>query len=83
MFEQSQQVQIVNKLGMHARAAAKFVKLADAFGAKGYRVNSAEDFIPVMQEALLDGTVSIVDCPVDYAENMKLTGKLKSLKSPI
>jgi len=27
--------------------------------------------------------VSIVDCPVDYAENMKLTGKLKSLKSPI
>jgi acetolactate synthase-1/2/3 large subunit len=60
-----------------------FVKLAEAFGAKGYRVTSAEDFIPTMQKALSDGTVSIVDCPVDYAENMKLTGKLKSLKSPI
>jgi len=60
-----------------------FVKLAEAFGAKGYRVNSAEDFIPTMEKALGDGTVSIIDCPVDYAENMKLTSKLKALKSPI
>ena len=60
-----------------------FVKLAESFGAKGYRVESVEDFIPTMQAALNDGTVSIVDCPVDYGENMKLTEKLKSLKSPI
>jgi hypothetical protein len=25
----------------------------------------------------------IIDCPVDYAENMKLTGKLKEMKSPL
>lgn len=60
-----------------------FVMLAEAFGAKGYRVNSAEDFIPTMEAALNDGTVSVIDCPVDYAENMILTNKLNSLKSPI
>ena len=59
-----------------------FVMLAEAFGAKGYRVNSAEDFIPTMEAALNDGTVSIIDCPIDYAENMKLTEKFKTLKSP-
>lgn len=60
-----------------------FVKLAESFGAKGYRVESVEDFVPTMEKALSDGTVSIVDCPVDYAENMKLTETLKTLKSPI
>lgn len=60
-----------------------FVMLAEAFGAKGYRVSSAEDFIPTMKAALNDGTVSIIDCPVDYAENMKLTSKLDGLESPI
>lgn len=30
----SQDVEIINKLGMHARAAAKFVKLASAFKSK-------------------------------------------------
>ena len=60
-----------------------FVMLAESFGAKGYRVNSAEEFIPTLEAALNDGTVSIIDCPVDYAENMKLTSKLKTLKSPI
>ena len=60
-----------------------FVMLAESFGAKGYRVESVEDFIPTMNKALNDGTVSIVDCPVDYAENMKLTEQLTSLKSLI
>lgn len=60
-----------------------FVMLAESFGARGYRVNSAEEFIPTLKTALGDGTVSIIDCPVDYAENMKLTNKLLTLKSPI
>ncbi len=30
----SQEVEIINKLGMHARAAAKFVKLASTFKSK-------------------------------------------------
>lgn len=60
-----------------------FVKFADSFGAKGYRVERTEDLMPMLQEALGDGTVSIIDCPVDYRENMKLTKKLGDLVSPI
>lgn len=60
-----------------------FVQFAQSFGAKGYRVNSTEELLPTLQAALGDGTVSVIDCPVDYRENMKLTAKLKSLSSPI
>ena len=60
-----------------------FVKYAESFGAKGYRVEKAEDLVPTLKQALADDTVVIVDCPVDYAENMKLTHRLKELKSPL
>ncbi len=60
-----------------------FVKFAESFGAKGYRVERTECLMPILEEALNDGTVSIIDCPVDYSENMKLTEKLKSMTSPI
>lgn len=60
-----------------------FVLFAESFGAKGYRVESAEDLIPTLDKALGDGTVSIIDVPVDYAENMKLTAKLDSMAAPI
>ncbi len=60
-----------------------FIKFADSFGARGYRVEKTEDLLPTLKEALGDGTVSIIDCPVDYRENMKLTRKLGDLVSPI
>lgn len=56
-----------------------FVKYADSFGAKGYRVERAEDLLPILKTALADDTVSIIDCPVDYQENLKLTEKLGSM----
>jgi acetolactate synthase-1/2/3 large subunit len=56
-----------------------FVKFAESFGARGYRVESAEELAPVLQQALGDGTVSVIDCPVDYSENMKLTHELGNL----
>lgn len=53
-----------------------FVKLAEAFGAVGRRVEQAEDLPGILTEALAaDGPV-VIDCPVDYAENMKLSRKL-------
>jgi acetolactate synthase I/II/III large subunit len=58
-----------------------FIKYAESFGAKGFRVNSAEEFRSVMQSALECDTVAIVDCPVDYKENMKLTENLGDLVS--
>jgi acetolactate synthase-1/2/3 large subunit len=60
-----------------------FVKYAESFGAKGYRVERAQDLVPTLKRALDDKVVAIVDCPVDYSENMKLTERLKGLKSPV
>ena len=60
-----------------------FVKYAESFGAKGYRVERAEDLAPTLRQAIADDTVVIIDCPVDYSENMKLTAKLKGMKSPL
>ena len=56
-----------------------FVKYAESFGAKGYRVESAADLVPTLQKAIADDTVVVVDCPVDYSENMKLTEELGGL----
>lgn len=53
-----------------------FVKYAESFGAKGYRVNHASELLPILKEALNNNTVNIIDCPVDYSENLKLTAKL-------
>jgi len=60
-----------------------FVKYAESFGAKGYRVERTEELIPTLKRALDDDVVAIIDCPVDYSENMKLTNRLKELKSPL
>lgn len=56
-----------------------FVKYAESFGAKGYRVESADALIPTLERAFDDDTVVVVDVPVDYSENMKLTEKLGQL----
>ena len=60
-----------------------FLQYAESFGARGFRVDSAEQLAPVLREALSCGTVAVVDCPVDYAENMKLTEELGGLVCPI
>ena len=60
-----------------------FVALAQAFGAKGYRVESARDLRPALTEALAWPGPSIVDVPVDYTENPKLTARLGHLVCPI
>jgi acetolactate synthase I/II/III large subunit len=59
------------------------VKYAESFGAKGYRVERASELGKILRQALADNTVAIIDCPVDYSENMKLTEKLNSLRSPV
>jgi acetolactate synthase-1/2/3 large subunit len=59
------------------------VKYAESFGAKGYRVENAGDLLPTLKQAIADNTVVLIDCPVDYSENMKLTEKLGNLVCPI
>ena len=60
-----------------------FVKYAESFGAKGYRVGAAADFLPILKQAIADDTVVVIDCPVDYAENMKLTERMSKMVCPV
>ena len=60
-----------------------FIKFAESFGAKGYRVQAADELVPTLKQAIADDTVVIIDCSVDYTENMKLTEKLGNLVCPI
>jgi acetolactate synthase-1/2/3 large subunit len=60
-----------------------FVKYAESFGARGYRVEKTADLMLALKAALADDRVAIIDCPVDYSENMKLTEWQKALKSPV
>jgi acetolactate synthase-1/2/3 large subunit len=56
-----------------------FVAYAESFGAKGYRIEAADQLLPVLQQALDDDTVSVIACPVDYAANLQLTDALGEL----
>ncbi|MDX1569900.1 MAG: acetolactate synthase large subunit [Xanthomonadales bacterium] len=49
-----------------------FVKYAEAYGARGHRVESTEGFLPLLQECLDEEGVDLIDCPVDYSENVKV-----------
>ena len=60
-----------------------FVKHAESYGVKGYQIEAADELLPTLRQALQDDTVSIVACPVDYSENLKLTDKLGELTDPV
>ena len=60
-----------------------FVALAKAFGARGFSVGSARELRPALAEALAHPGPSIVDVPVDYGENARLTERLGQLVCPI
>ncbi|MEE6135751.1 acetolactate synthase large subunit [Mycobacterium sp. 050128] len=55
------------------------VQYAESFGAKGYRISSADELLPTLQAALADDGVSLIACPVDYSENLRLTDRLGEL----
>lgn len=56
-----------------------FVRYAQSFGAAGYRVTDPSELHPVLVEALNSKVPAVIDCPVDYAENLRLTERLQSL----
>jgi len=60
-----------------------FVRYAESFGARGYRVEAADELVPCLRRAISDRTVAIIDCPVDYSENMALTRALGELVCPV
>lgn len=60
-----------------------FVRYAESFGATGYRVQAADELASVLAAALAANTVTVIDCPVDFTENLKLTEKLGQLICPL
>ena len=55
------------------------VTYAESFGAKGYRITAADQLLPTLKKALDDDGVSLIACPVDYSENLRLTDTLGQL----
>ncbi|MDM0003036.1 acetolactate synthase large subunit [Variovorax sp. J22P240] len=49
-----------------------FVKYADAYGAKGRRVETAEGLAPAIEAAFAEGGVQIIAAPIDYSENTRV-----------
>ena len=52
-------------------------------GLKGYRVESAADLIPTLQKALADDVPAVIDCPVDYKENLRFSQKSGDLSCTV
>lgn len=55
------------------------VAFAKSFGAAGYQVGASSELKSILADALNCGRPAVIDCPVDYSENLKLTERLKSL----
>jgi len=55
------------------------VMYAQSFGARGHRIESADQLLPTLREALASDGVSVIACPVDYSENLQLIERLGEL----
>lgn len=56
-----------------------FVKFAESFGIKGYRIEKTEDLLPTLEKCFENDELAVIDCPVDYRENNKLTKELQEI----
>ena len=56
-----------------------FVDLAQSMGLKGYEVTSVQDFIPTLKDALAQTVPTVLNCPVDYRENLRFSQKAGEL----
>jgi acetolactate synthase-1/2/3 large subunit len=58
-----------------------FVKYAEAYGAKGAKVDTASGLVPALEFAFSAGGVNLVWVPVDYSENQRvLVEELRRLR---
>jgi acetolactate synthase-1/2/3 large subunit len=52
-----------------------FVKLSESMGLKGYRIEAVSDLAPTLKEAFEQDVPVVIDCPVDYQENLMFSQK--------
>jgi acetolactate synthase I/II/III large subunit len=55
------------------------VAYAESFGIAGFRAESSADLYPTLMRALAVEGPAVVDVPIDYAENVRLTERLGAL----
>ncbi|CAN5603849.1 acetolactate synthase large subunit [soil metagenome] len=55
------------------------VAYAESFGIAGFRPSSAADLYPTLMKALELGAPAVIDVPIDYRENFRLTERLGAL----
>lgn len=60
-----------------------WVKLARSYGAMGMRVRQGDDLQAMLRRAFRQNKPVVIDCPVDYSENIKLTKRLGDLICPV
>ncbi|WP_328624664.1 acetolactate synthase large subunit [Streptomyces sp. NBC_00353] len=73
------------ELGRHSHTRftnPDLVAYAESFGARGHLIKSADELLPVLRRALEEDAVSVIACPIDYSENLRLTDRLGTLQSP-
>ncbi|MGH2474741.1 MAG: acetolactate synthase large subunit, partial [Candidatus Limnocylindrales bacterium] len=56
-----------------------FVSYAESFGIAGFRPSTTADLYPTLMRALAVDGPSVVEVPIDYAENLRLTEHLGAL----
>jgi len=56
-----------------------FVALAESFGIAGFRAGSSADLYPTLMRALDVPGPALVEVPIDYGENLRLTERLGAL----
>lgn len=60
-----------------------YVEFAKSFHVEGYRIGKPNEIIPTLENALKSSGPSVIDVPIDYGENLKLTKHLGELICPI
>ena len=55
------------------------VAYAEAMHCTGYRITAADDLLPTLEEAFRQDVPALIEFPIDYAENGKLTQHLKEV----
>jgi acetolactate synthase-1/2/3 large subunit len=60
-----------------------FSRLAEAFGLVGFAVHHADEFAPLLEQALEMDRPSLIAVPVDYGENVRLTRALGEVQVTI
>src|SRR5258708_36722746 len=74
-----------NHLQMDPRLGRRFgvdfgnpdlVAYAESFGMRARRIERADELLPALRSSLEGNAPSLIDCPIDYRENEKLSQAL-------